>query len=512
MAIKLQLDPEHLDYLMGIAPEADPNALPMARPAGQPFEATPKIGAAAAPEFRPEGAMPAPPPTNIPKPTEKESRAAGRSEFKAGMPTVTEPAGTPGFYGQKLAKLEYEKAHPWGSPVSAQPGFLGKVGHIASKVGNIAGDILAPATTALIPGTDLNKQLEEKSLISGKQRAEKAEEENKTAETENELRGAQTEEAKARTEAIKNPPEKNVANKIAFHYQTDDGKTLAVYEDGMTKELPPEKAKETAEKYPGLTADELAMFPPPSRDQFKTDAEFAQARANWGKKVSDFKQHQKLQVGLASREPLQKEFAALDTQNGNRPVYVTPQQMAADPARYMPAPAGAQALGREALITDIKGSITNLQDSISRLDQGFTTTQRAALAAAIADPQGTMGQFIQSIAREPLSPAQQDYVIDLFQLREQAMAMRSVLGAGQGSEDLRRAIVQTLPGPGTPSADFGKKQLDRFMQVVNRLERGVPNAPLNTPKGPTGPEGATGETGGGFADWKRNQGAQPKQP
>ena len=202
MAIKLQLDPEHLDYLMGIAPEADPNALPMARPAGQPFEPTPRIGAAAAPEFRPEGAMPAPPPTNVPKPTEKESRAAGRSEFKAGMPTVTEPAGTPGFYGQKLAKLEYEKAHPWGSPVSAQPGFLGKVGHIAAKVGNIAGDIVAPNTMSLIPGTDLNRNIEEKSLIAGKQRAEKAEEEKKAAESEREARAATTKETGARTNLL----------------------------------------------------------------------------------------------------------------------------------------------------------------------------------------------------------------------------------------------------------------------------------------------------------------------
>jgi len=59
----------------------------------------------------------------------------------------------------KLAKLELEKAHPWGSEDN-HPGALGKIAHVASRIGNIAGDLLVPKVMAQIPGTDLNRGLQ----------------------------------------------------------------------------------------------------------------------------------------------------------------------------------------------------------------------------------------------------------------------------------------------------------------------------------------------------------------
>jgi hypothetical protein len=55
---------------------------------------------------------------------------------------------------RQLAELE--KQTPYGS-FSNHPGILGKIEHGLAKAGNIAGDILAPGTTALIPGTDLHR-------------------------------------------------------------------------------------------------------------------------------------------------------------------------------------------------------------------------------------------------------------------------------------------------------------------------------------------------------------------
>ena len=63
-----------------------------------------------------------------------------------------------------LAKSEYEKATPWGTEGN-HPGILGKIGHIAADVGNIAGNIVAPSTMALIPGTALNRQLKERQTF-----------------------------------------------------------------------------------------------------------------------------------------------------------------------------------------------------------------------------------------------------------------------------------------------------------------------------------------------------------
>lgn len=78
------------------------------------------------------------------------------------------------FYRNQIARIEDEKAHPWGSPEN-HPGVIGKIAHIAAKGANIAGDILAPGTTALIPGTELNRQAQENALTAKEAGAESRE-------------------------------------------------------------------------------------------------------------------------------------------------------------------------------------------------------------------------------------------------------------------------------------------------------------------------------------------------
>jgi len=56
-----------------------------------------------------------------------------------------------------VAKAELQKT-PW-----SDRSLLGKIGHVASVAGNIAGDIVAPNVMALIPGTQLNRALKERS-------------------------------------------------------------------------------------------------------------------------------------------------------------------------------------------------------------------------------------------------------------------------------------------------------------------------------------------------------------
>jgi hypothetical protein len=58
---------------------------------------------------------------------------------------------------------DLHKNTPWGSPGN-HPGILGKIGHVAAKVGNIAGDVLEPGIMSLIPGTDLNNRAQEAGL------------------------------------------------------------------------------------------------------------------------------------------------------------------------------------------------------------------------------------------------------------------------------------------------------------------------------------------------------------
>lgn len=79
------------------------------------------------------------------QPMAPANRMAGPGE----PPTMGQPSApeSTGFTGM-------------GQPAKPQPSILGKIGHVASKMGNVAGDIFAPGVMMNIPGTDLNKRVE----------------------------------------------------------------------------------------------------------------------------------------------------------------------------------------------------------------------------------------------------------------------------------------------------------------------------------------------------------------
>ena len=61
-------------------------------------------------------------------------------------------------------KLAFAKSKYQQSQSFADRSLLGKIGHVASQVGNVAGDVFAPATMELIPGTDLNRRVRDAGL------------------------------------------------------------------------------------------------------------------------------------------------------------------------------------------------------------------------------------------------------------------------------------------------------------------------------------------------------------
>jgi len=61
-------------------------------------------------------------------------------------------------------KLAFAKSKYQQSQHFADRSLLGKIGHVASQVGNVAGDVFAPATMELIPGTDLNRRVRDAGL------------------------------------------------------------------------------------------------------------------------------------------------------------------------------------------------------------------------------------------------------------------------------------------------------------------------------------------------------------
>jgi hypothetical protein len=137
------------------------------------------------------------------------------------MVSAAIPAGSAEFERNKVARIEDQKAHPWGSEEN-HPGRLGKIAHVLSRIGNIAGDVIDPAAMAIIPGTDLHRNLEE---AGAEKRLGAAE----TRESEIAERKAQTENLESEAEARKNPKPKLLSGEE--NVRTDqDGNRERAYE------------------------------------------------------------------------------------------------------------------------------------------------------------------------------------------------------------------------------------------------------------------------------------------
>lgn len=197
--------------------------------------------------------------------------------------------------------------------------------------------------------------------------------------------------------------------------------------------------------------------------------------------------NQAFQVKLAGMRGaaynMSKPLVSLDSANGNAPTMVTFGQMQQNPGRYVPAGEADKAIAKENLMQDISGTSKLTRQAINALPPGedFTPESKVKIAAAMRadDPHASLDQLIASGTLGSLTEHQQDFMIATRQLAENAMAMRSILGAGQGSQDVREAVRETLPGLLSPDRSYALRQLNAFDATINRLHRGVPNVKLN---------------------------------
>lgn len=175
-----------------------------------------------------------------------------------------------------------------------------------------------------------------------------------------------------------------------------------------------------------------------------------------------------------------KDIGVIDKKTGDM-VMASQNDINNNPGRYAPAAQGTGAMGKEAVFQDIDFNIKNTRDAIRNLKSPFDATTRAQLALALRapDPQSSIHEFLTGTYAKTLTPDQIDYTTALASLMENAMALRGVAGMGQGSDDLRQAILRAIPGPGTPSAAYANRQLDLFQGTVNRLHTGVPGVMEN---------------------------------
>jgi len=187
---------------------------------------------------------------------------------------------------------------------------------------------------------------------------------------------------------------------------------------------------------------------------------------------------QRMQVSVGGREQqvINKETGELEFRN--------PEEINRNPGLYAPAGAGSRAMSKNAIFQDLHYNIGTARKAIQGLGtMDATTRAQLALALGDTDPHSALQTWLRGEVAQAMTPQQQEAVQAIAQLSENAMAIRSLAGMGQGAMDMRDAIRHTIPSGKSPSTQYMQEQLNKFEQVVSRLEKGVPG--MNAPQGKT---------------------------
>lgn len=159
---------------------------------------------------------------------------------------------------------------------------------------------------------------------------------------------------------------------------------------------------------------------------------------------------------------------------------------AQEPGRYVQASVGMPVMNKESVYGDIIYNINHTRQAVQQLGS-MNAKQRAELTAALqsTDPQNAVHTFITGTIGTSMTDQQKEAVIAIRQLMENAMMLRTLGAMGQGSDDLRHAIIDTLPGAKSPDVPYMLRQLDQFYQTVQRLHKGLPTLGNNPRAGET---------------------------
>jgi hypothetical protein len=218
--------------------------------------------------------------------------------------------------------------------------------------------------------------------------------------------------------------------------------------------------------------------PPPNPKDYKggtKDPAYLSAAQEWGKRAEEVTNRMAAASGAARGQAynLTRPVAAINPETGEVQYMAAGQAFSSGAA---PAGAGATAMSKAAQFGEMKTASQSARSAIQSLDRDFTPDQIAKLTLAMShrDP-GVMSNEIQTLlGTQQLTPAQQDFVVWVTQLQERALSLRNVAGMGAGSDQLRNAILATLPGVKSGNKQMALKQLDAFDNQVALLERGVP--------------------------------------
>ena len=439
--------------------------------------------------------------------------------------------GSAAYTRNQLERDAAKRNDPWGS-ADNHPGFWGKLGHIAARAGNIAGDILVPNVMASIPGTDLNNNLRTQGLKRELAQRTGAEEQEKSRESEEAVRDLQKQEIQQRLSKQQNEQnlEKDAEGNI-LGWKDGQG-VLHSIDDPNTPEGIKSMADETTSKphfEKTANGDIVQITPGKNGQAAKSDVVY---KGQPGQKTEtrsvvgpDGKSYDKvfditpgsqtfgqpLATLGRSKEDKQPSLAheLAEAKRGEEPVigydkdgvaHIVPHAQAEEMGLQHVIKASDKdrqdAQNNTSALNEVGVKARNVVGDVKALDQDIF--QRGRIAYALAHSNGgTIDSLLKSAAMTGATELTKNYVIDVNNLREAVLALPKVTTGGSRMTEVQaEALWKTVADGSSADSKYALKQLRKFDEMVGRQWKKVPRVEGNEPER-TFPEGKGGSGGGG---------------
>lgn len=430
-----------------------------------------------------------------------------RQSLPQTTPGVT--AGSAAWEQNRLQRLEDQKANPWGSAEN-HPGFGGRLAHVLAKVGNVAGEIVAPNVMANIPGTELHREADEAATLRRLGEAQTRETSAANVAGENRLRQIQGENIESEKNIREAKDEESIEKDAQGNVVGYKDKTGKLH--GLDEPDTPQGVKDIAEatqnkllpqyKQDEVTGNIVALKYDPKTGQTTSDVVYkgspkvkTETRTildpqgkphdyvyditpnspQFGKRLADLGET-KIPNNAAAQEHALEWVYGTD-KNGK--VQLVPKSDADAEGMTHIAKASDKdyndAKTHTTVLNDMQAKLNDVVASRKALDQG--TVQRAIIASALrtVEKNTTLGQMTDAGLMKGATPETQEYIQSVLSLRESALGLpKEITGGSRVQEIQASALWATTPGGASLNGDYALRQSKKFQANIDRLRERNP--------------------------------------
>ena len=158
---------------------------------------------------------------------------------------------------------------------------------------------------------------------------------------------------------------------------------------------------------------------------------------------------------------------------------VSALEMAKNPSLYGGASEQEKISARDSVHESLNTNFKALSDSLDKLPNGLDTETQALVKKALnEDNPGMIDTLLVNKVKANASDEVLQYLTNIKLMQEDVMTLRSVGGMGAGSDAMRHAMVQTVPGAGTGSVREAKMQIAGAKRTSDALFSRRPQSKL----------------------------------